>query len=62
MDRNHSILAPVFSTALPLDGPSTPPRANPVSDEVVETQGNVETPEPANDDDEAITGAGGAYL
>jgi len=62
MDRDYSSLAAAFSTVLPLDGPATPPRVNPVSDEAVETLGNVDTPEPADADDEAITGAGGAYM
>jgi len=59
MDRDNSLLA-AFSTVLPLDGPATPPCVNPLADEA--QQSPSEPPDAADSDDEAITGAGGAYM
>jgi len=62
MERDNGSLLAAFSTVLPLDGPATPPCANPANDEVLQPRDEAEAPAPAGGDDEAITGAGGAYM
>jgi len=61
MDRDNRSLLAAFSTVLPLDGPATTPRGSPAVEEGAEPYGEAEVPA-KQDDDEVITGAGGAYL
>jgi hypothetical protein len=62
MDPDNTSLLACFSTVLPLDGPATPPCVNPLNEGTTEAPGESEPPRPTPDDDEVITGAGGAYL
>ena len=57
---NYGLLA-AFSTVLPLDGPAKPPCVNPVVEESTRPRDQAKVPVNV-DDDELITGAGGAYL
>jgi hypothetical protein len=60
MDRDNYDLLAAFSTVLPLAGPATTPQVAP-RDEQGQPSG--ERPAPIIEgDDEAITGAGGAYM
>ena len=62
MDRANESLLAAFSTVLPLDGPPRTPCANPLADEAPAAASEGEAPAAADGADEAITGAGGAYM
>jgi hypothetical protein len=62
MDRDNYDRLAAFSTALPLEGPATAPCAAPIADEELQPSGEQHAPVVHEGDDEAITGAGGAYM